>query len=332
MYTVVIPERNEGQELEKTIDNITETQESVSEIIVQSDKRGCGSCRTRHDGLMRSQTEVVITIDAHMRFEPGALDNLASFIAEDETRVACLQCCHNRDLAFTETAYSGADLYEQGPEYVFEAKWRHSGETGEIACLMGACYGLNVDFYKSLGSPWALGRGWGCDEQFLSIATRLAGGSVHVLPYRCSHLYRDGRAVPYRQTLAEITNIHYNRLALIEYVQPDNLAELLKIFRRTAPAGLRIGDDVRRAARCLESHRRMEFREFRNRWMITQSRADGVRESNPVVIDPGVRCPHCGTFSDRHRITNRTATGARRRICAYCGRPFVSKFRGGTQI
>ena len=44
------------------------------------------------------------------------------------------------------------------------------------------------------------------------------------------------------------------------------------------------------------------------------------------VVYAGIRCPHCGNVSDRHPVTNTYANGNRRRLCANCGRPFVTRF------
>ena len=57
----------------------------------------------------------------------------------------------------------------------------------------------------------------------------------------------------------------------------------------------------------------------------TEAKAQ-IRRPNPQVIDHGIRCPHCRMLSDRHRITTTLQNGLRRRICASCGKPFVSKF------
>jgi DNA-directed RNA polymerase subunit RPC12/RpoP len=41
------------------------------------------------------------------------------------------------------------------------------------------------------------------------------------------------------------------------------------------------------------------------------------------VMDPGVRCVHCGHLYD-HRITHTYPNGNRRRRCGGCGRNFVT--------
>jgi len=44
---------------------------------------------------------------------------------------------------------------------------------------------------------------------------------------------------------------------------------------------------------------------------------------NPVVIDRGIQCPHCGEKYG-HRVTNTWPNGRKRRLCGGCGMPFAS--------
>jgi hypothetical protein len=44
----------------------------------------------------------------------------------------------------------------------------------------------------------------------------------------------------------------------------------------------------------------------------------------PLVIDPGIPCPHCGERFGHH-VTNVFPNGMRRRMCGKCGKPFPSK-------
>lgn len=330
-YTVVIPHRNEGKDLSETIANIEETQENCVAIIAKEDKTGAGTAATRHAGTMDSKTDIIITIDAHMRFDPGALDNLAEFIAGDISRVACLRCHTNPECSFSGAGYWGADLHEFGDEYPLEPKWSRRAEPGEIACLMGACYGFSREFYEKIGMPWSIGDGWGCDETLLAIPAWLSGGSVHVLSDRCAHRTKRPEDVRYRQTPEEIAAIWHTRAALIELVQPDNAAAMLKAMRYkpTKPS-----PELVAAKKALDKARVLTWREFRKRWLVAgkvpsskQPKATvTTRRRLPSVPDPGIRCPHCGEVSDRHRITNTWPNGTRRRVCASCERPFVSRY------
>ena len=337
-YTVAIPHRNEGAELAKTVENIQETQDNCVHIITREDKENLGTAATRHAAVQEAATEIVITCDAHMRFQPGALDELAAFIAADRTRVACLTCHSNPDLSFDENPLYGADLFEMGDEYALEPKWRKVKAPGEIACLMGACYGFARSLYESLGSPWKLGRGWGCDETLLSIPARLAGGSVHVLAAECAHLLRRPDEVMYRQTDAELEAIWYTRFALLEYLRPDNLDQLRRLMQSKCGRSFRMRAEVMHAADQLSRVKKLTFPEYRARWLVTDFRVEAparelrqavriaARSGLPSVQEFGIRCPHCKQISDRHRVTTTYPNGNRRRLCAFCGMPFITRF------
>lgn len=44
----------------------------------------------------------------------------------------------------------------------------------------------------------------------------------------------------------------------------------------------------------------------------------------PEVIDPGVKCVHCGERYG-HVVKNTYPNGRRRRICSACGKPFMAR-------
>ena len=292
-YTVVIPVRDEGSDLDQTIANIAETQTRCAAILVERDTTGAGTAATRHAGTLRAQTETVITIDAHMRFKPGSLDLMAEFLAEDRKRVCCLSCRTNPECAFAGASYWGADLYEWGGEYALEPKWsKNRLGPGEVACVMGACYGFSKAFYEALGSPWSLARGWGCDETLLSIPARLAGGSVHVLADECAHRLKTGADVGYRQSDAEISAIWYTRYLLLEYVRPDNLPELRGRMRRSASSPARFPKAVREAAEQLDKVRKLSWAEFAAEWLKA---ADGG-ECTRLAFD------QAGSWSQKYNL------------------------------
>jgi DNA-directed RNA polymerase subunit RPC12/RpoP len=61
---------------------------------------------------------------------------------------------------------------------------------------------------------------------------------------------------------------------------------------------------------------------------MSKSKTEAYKEKRqyiqaPVAIDNGVPCSHCG-HRFGHRVTNTYANGNRRRVCASCGKPFVS--------
>lgn len=54
-----------------------------------------------------------------------------------------------------------------------------------------------------------------------------------------------------------------------------------------------------------------------------QEKRDYVQSG--VVVEPAIKCYHCQAESHAHRITHTYNNGNRRRICAACGKPFISR-------
>lgn len=261
-YTVVIPERDEGEELEATVKNIRETQLYCDEIIVVHDDAKHGTARSRHRGVAEAKHPVVITVDGHMRFQQNALDMMARHIEGSSSAVCCLVCHHNEECSLDGPGYFGADLYEFGGEYALEPKWAKRKDTGNVDCLMGACYGVHKSWYDLIGQPWRIGRGWGCDETLLSIPTLLCGGTVQVLPFHCAHRAKKAAHVQYRQTPEEINAIWWTRRALVELVKPDNMEELLGRMHYVPPTN---ADTVEVVRQHLELKRKLSWSEFKQK-------------------------------------------------------------------
>ena len=221
-YTVVIPEHNEKQNLKETIDNIKSTQKNCDHIEHINDEARLGTSYSRHLGIFQSKNDVIITIDAHMRFEDGALDKMAEHITKSEIdTVCCLMTHYNETFDFTKAKYTGAKLLwkqtEEDSRKCMSAVWGNN-EVGEIPAIMGGCYGFKKSTYEKLGSPWSLGYGWGYDEETLSLSIRLIGGNVELLPYACAHLYVASKSIENSSKEEELIKLWYNRLRNIYYL------------------------------------------------------------------------------------------------------------------
>jgi len=46
---------------------------------------------------------------------------------------------------------------------------------------------------------------------------------------------------------------------------------------------------------------------------------------SPVVPEPAICCPHCGTEAHDHRVSHTYPNGNRRRICSGCALPFITR-------
>jgi hypothetical protein len=119
-------------------------------------------------------------------------------------------------------------------QFPIAAKWRQDvpGD-GRIGAVMGACYGMAKDWYMAMGRPLAILRAWGLDEEALSIASWLCGGTVNLIPGEASHVY----AAPHTrrgQSEQELGAIFGNHLALLAAL-PMSDAERVDLASVLAP-------------------------------------------------------------------------------------------------
>jgi len=286
-YTVVIPHRNEEDNLRRTVADILSTQQHCAAIVDVEDSDGSGTSLSRHRGTIQAQTEIVITCDAHMRFRPGSLDQLADFTAAGYRRVSCLRCHHNAELSFDDSPYCAADLClkvkSRAQFQALTARWRTPSaaevatpEPVEVAAVMGACYAFSRELYAAIGSPWAAGNGWGCDEERLSVAARLVGGSVWLHPAECAHLYRAQSQIPYRTTPADLANVWFNRLSLLYYLPlPEALrAELRQWLERNSAVSSHAWElntpQLASAAAALKNNQTVAWADYARDWLIIE--------------------------------------------------------------
>jgi glycosyltransferase involved in cell wall biosynthesis len=218
-YTVVIAERNEP-DLDNTVENIKKTQKHAN-VFVVNDKSGKGPGFCRHAGINHVEEDIVIIVDAHMRFPEGALDKMAEYIAANPTHVACAKCHHNAEMTFDDSPYCGARIcwksQERNQYWSISGKWREVSSTGLIGCVMGACYGFNRQRYlEVMGAPWQVFKGWGMDEESLSIINWLCGGENVLLDIEVAHMHRVQSQLPYKLTSQQACGVWANRLALLE--------------------------------------------------------------------------------------------------------------------
>jgi len=170
----------------------------VDQILAHRNPRGIGP--SRHKGIMAAKYAVVLLVDAHMDFEPGYGKVILEHFRKrsnykDVTCGRCIPSMLDLSPMSGERGYTGARFSLKseetgGEKWCLSGKWSAQDE-GEIGCVFGACYGFRRAWYKEIGEPLNLLRGWFGDEEYLSISSWLAGGRVVLLDYWTSHLFRD---------------------------------------------------------------------------------------------------------------------------------------------
>jgi len=204
-------------------------------LIAVEDVRGDGPARTRHRGILKAEgAEVVIIIDAHMRFEGPILLKLGELVAQDGG-LLCPQFFHNPGCTFDSPSptnrgiYAGSEIvrkarFPDGQQYPLCMKWSADPLPGPRGCVGGACYAFRRQWYMDVGQPLAALPGWGGDEEALSISAWYSGHQPAVIEGRVAHRWRS--RPPWILTPDQTRNIWQSRLCLINAVIQDDPAAL----------------------------------------------------------------------------------------------------------
>jgi hypothetical protein len=345
---VVVAWRQGESDLQATIESAAASAGKASTIIAVEDKTMQGPARTRHRGIEAAQgCDVIAIIDAHMRFEGNCLQSLARQVRKTGG-LACPLVHHNERCDFGGGHYAGGRIVYRSQDgkqkHALSVKWARDLTPGPRGAVIGACYVMPRELYYRIGQPLSALPGWGCDEEALSISAWLTGVPVECTADKAAHLYR--ARTPWQVTPAEHAAVHASRMALIHAVVSEIGArkELEAWQRSWVPEGIRpceSADGERWRQALLKLPRK--WRE----WLATVCEPDeinGVQAvrpdaqaqpqrakpiQNPVTPLVGVRCVHCQTVHDPHKldVTHTYPNGNRRHICPVCGNPFMSIFR-----
>jgi hypothetical protein len=192
--TAVVVAHLEEPDLAATLASVRDTfPQGVVVEVEDVFRRGCAWAR--NEGISKAAAmgcDVVILIDAHMRFSPKALNDVDVYVRDGKMRLVGAPCHHNERCNFDDTPYHNARLTmtaQNGDERVaLCGQWRKDGEP--LNCVMGACYGFRIADYVAAGRPLRLLSGWGSDEEALSLAFLFAGGEIFETTKPVAHLYR----------------------------------------------------------------------------------------------------------------------------------------------
>lgn len=163
-----------------------------------TEPRGCA--QARRAGILDSDADLIVVIDGHMTFSKNWLKKIQKHIAAHPKDIVCLQTKGlDKNFNFTpEPPFTGAFIsYKQKVNlcpgldyYALKGQFNPPDtKTGEIGCLMGACYGFLKERYLEIGDPWKILDEWGGDEEILSLANWLCGGRIYCLPVIAGHIF-----------------------------------------------------------------------------------------------------------------------------------------------
>ena len=335
---IVCAYRKEETELEATLASAAESAGDIATIIAVEDKDGTGPGRNRDRGIMAAPagSEVIIIIDAHMRFQGDVLARMAEQVREKSGLLAPI-CHHNDTMSFESPPYTGAMIKwaaeDHTPRFApLAAKWCKTGGPGPRNAIMGACYAFRRQWYVDAGQPLAMLPGWGGDEEALSIAAWMCGEAISIFDGHVSHLYRAKQ--PWN--VPSLTPVALSRVSLVQafVMECGSRGELMQHIRRNSIVipdkhPLQVEIDRVKAAMLKQVRTFKDWRrEVCDREEVYQETPESeekkTRIQNPIAVRAGITCPHCHTTHDSIAPQNCYPNGNKRHICPACRNPFVS--------
>ncbi len=235
--SIIIASRNEGIMLKQTIDSIKRTPTRIPyEIIVVDDgsrddsfawihetndnqiikaqTEGLGIAPARNIGANMATGEILVFCDAHIEVEPYWLDEftrvMGSFGAEAVSpafkemdyvksrlkRFDFLAAAHSR---VKNPLMCGRTL-----DSLSSTKWLPmSTAPFETPILSGGCWAVRAEVFRAVGGYEAAFRGYGGDEEEISLKLWLNGYTLYATPHTCvAHYFRP--SAPYKLQLADL--------------------------------------------------------------------------------------------------------------------------------
>ena len=110
-----------------------------------------GVGQSRHYGMTKAFNDICVFLDAHMDFSDGWLEKVCEPVMKDIKSIACSRSAVLREdrmnMDNPEKIQGGATI--QFDSYIpFDPLWVES-RTGEIQCILGACYAVSRNHYTN---------------------------------------------------------------------------------------------------------------------------------------------------------------------------------------
>lgn len=251
--TVVMPFKNEGEEVANTVKSIRDTAGMSVDIIAIDDDcddgfdyegslRGMnvtyvrnsyrlGASLSKERGAQLAKTPYFILLDAHMRFYDSewATYIVRELDANPQRLLCCKSVCLQKDekgiVSVHPKSYSpqGAYLSFCSNKYVPAIDWNNYTEClptcaeNQIPCVLGAGYVTSKSYWNKIRGLQGLLH-YGCEEAYISIKAWKEGGGCYLLPnLTIGHIYR--KKFPYPVYSFQCI---YNNLIISELLFPTS--------------------------------------------------------------------------------------------------------------
>ncbi|HZS56888.1 MAG TPA: glycosyltransferase [Bryobacteraceae bacterium] len=206
------------------------------DVRVFRNETSIGTCRSRRKAASESVGDILVSLDAHMSFEPGWLEHMLAHVHS-----GALLCASWWNYELTRPLCWGADFlwcgerdYHAGrcPGFSFRHRTRCPGEEAvEVPMLIGACYMMLRNSYERIGGFSPFFRTWGRLEQDLSLRAWITGLGVKCVP--TAHVGHFSRAkFPYP---VRWEDIEFNQLATVRTVFEESTARAFEQFLQPFP-------------------------------------------------------------------------------------------------
>lgn len=293
--TVIIPFKNEGTEVERTVTELNRFCTGFSVIVINDASNdgfdysalermpnvnyyyndislGVASCRDL--GASRASTPYLLFLDGHMHVEEDIINPVLCFLEKYPCTLACLQ---SRVWEGIPPVRRNGIPWMRGCKISLSVPtlWNWEWQTLKsedrrrkviyIQCVMGAAYAVSRDYYLQLHGLWGL-QGWGCDEQLLSVKVWLSGGRCVLLKeVEIGHNYRN--SFPYHLNNHTVLR---NRLFLTKLFIPHRLNELIHYERSRGVNIDKVTEKLYEQGKYIERERMYLGSVFTNNWEIIE--------------------------------------------------------------
>lgn len=255
--SVLIPFKNEKEELARTCQSVRDTAGERVDIIVLNDasdpvfdyegsvapynvhyyhsKQRLGSSGGKQRCVELCDTPYFLIFDSHCRlYTPDWLDKALDVLHKDED---CVYCCKVQYFSNEQdhqspahmTAYGG--FWDYNIKSLFSCGWNlhrwKEDEPFDIPCLLGANYLCSKRWWNYLRGYEGL-RLYGREETYISWKSRMAGGMVKCIPtIHTGHKTRPGNHQPYQCCVYEIV---HNEMVILYTLHPEMWEKVMRCW------------------------------------------------------------------------------------------------------
>lgn len=233
--------------------------------------KSIGVAQSRRYGVSIAKGDILVCLDAHMRFAPDWLDQMLKYVDS-----GALLCAAWWDYELTRPLCWGADFvwcgerdYTAGhcPGFGFRHRTTFPGDGAvEVPMLIGACYMMLRSSYERLGGYSPFFRTWGKLEQDLSARAWIVGLGVKcVTDARVGHFSRKQFPYPVRWE-----DIEFNQVATVRTVFEEPTARAFEELLQPLPKQVQTWlseTDFDEWRQSIQAYRSMSDHEFFRRFI-----------------------------------------------------------------